>query len=205
MNYKELSAKYKAIKSPAKQQQLSDLNATEKNSLLETIKEEDANSKKQSKRFYIITSIAAIVYVLLFIVNPDPDLTIKNRIAGSCYVVASLILAILFWKKHNQIKQAWYLASPKVFLNEAKKRFQFWNWKQLWLIVVVLLVNVATMVSLSKYFEYLNNVNGIIVFQLIYFSLLAFGFIMGKKDWQKNKKPILLKIEKMLAGFDEEK
>lgn len=204
MDYKQLSEKYKAIKSPEKQHKSSELNAMKKNSLLETIKKEDANSKKQSKRFYIITSIAAIVYTIIFIVNPDPDLTIKNRLAGSCYVVASIILAILFWKKHNQIKQTWYLASPKVFLNEAKKRFQFWNKKQLWLIVVVLLVNLATMVSVSKYFEYFNKLNGIIVFQLIYFSLLAFSFIMGKKDWQKNKKPILLKIEKMLAGFDEE-
>lgn len=199
-----MTNKYKSIKSPANQDPLHNPESKKTDNLLETIKKEDANSKKQSKRFYIITSIAAVVYVLMFIVNPDPDLTLMIRLAGSCYVLASLILAILFWKKHNQLKKTWFLESPKIFLEEARKRFKFWNKKQLWLIVVVLLVNLATLVSVSKYFEYLNNLSGIIIFQLIYFSLLGFGFFMGKKEWKKNKKPILLKIEKMLAGFDEE-
>jgi hypothetical protein len=203
MDYNELTEKYKTIKSPEKQQESLNLNESGKNSLLETIKIDDANSKKQSKRFYIITAITAAIYIVVFIINPDPDLTLKHRLAGTCYILASIILAALFRKKHDHLKKIWYTSSPKVFLEEAKKRFQFWNKKQLWLIMVVLLINVATLISVSKYFEYLNNLNGIIVFQLIYFSLLAFGFIMGKREWTKRKKPILLKIEEMLSGFEE--
>jgi hypothetical protein len=204
MDLKKLSEKYKSIKSPVETQSLSRSESNETNSLLEIIKKEDSKSKKQSKRFYIITSITTIVYVLIFIINPDPELTIKTRLAGSCFIFASLILAVLFWKKHSQIKETWYTSSPKIFLEEAKKRFQFWNRKQLWLIVVIVLVDVASMFSLSNYFESLGHTKGIIIYQLLFLSLMIFGFFMGKKEWQKNKKPIFTKIEEMLSGFEEE-
>ena len=204
MDFKKLSEKYKSVKSPVDPHALPHPESKKTNSLLEIIKNEDAKSKKQSKRFYIITSITSLVYVLIFIVNPDPELTIKNRLAGSCFIFASLILAVLFWKKHSQIKKTWYASSSKIFLKEAKKRFQFWNRKQLWLIVVVILVDIASMFSLSDYFETLGHTRGIIIYQFVFFGLLIFGFIMGNKEWQRNKKPIFNKIEEMLSGFEEE-
>ncbi len=203
MDFEQLSNKYRTIKSPIQPLATSANNSSETNSLFEKIEQENAYSKKQSKQFYIITSIVAIVYVFIFIINPDPDLTLENRLAGSAYILASVILAFLFRKKHRQIKNTMYISTPKIFLEEARKRFAFWNRDQLWLILVVFLVDVASMFSISKYFNFLNETTALIISQALYFGLLGFGFYMGKKSWTKKKKPILLKIEEMLAGFDE--
>lgn len=204
MDFDQLSKKYRNIKSPAEQLSDSTKDAGKANSIFEKIKKDDAYSKKQSKQFYIITSIVAVVYVLIFIVNPDPNLTLKNRLAGSAFILASLILAFMFRKKHKRITNTMYLSSTKSFLEEAQKRFRFWNRNQLWLIPVVLLVDVASLGSISKYFDFLSQTSSIILSQFLYFGLLAFGFFMGKKSWTKKKKPILLKIDKMLAAFDEQ-
>lgn len=204
MDFEKLSQKYKSIQSPIETQSLFDLAPKETSSLLDIIIKEDSKSRKQSKRFYIITSVTAVIYILIFIVNPDPDLTILNRLAGTCFIVASIILAVLFRDKHKQIKKTWYISSPKVFLEEAQKRFQFWNRKQLWLILVILLVDIASMLSLSNYFEYLGHTNGIILYQSVFAGLILFGFYMGRKEWQRTKKPIYTKIEEMLSGFEEE-
>ena len=203
MDFEQLSDKYKGIKSPIKIQSSEQKQSGNKSSLFEIIQKEDSNSKKQSKRFYLITSITAIVYILVFIVNPDPNLTIKNRLAGSCYIIASIILAILFWKKHKQLKESSYLSSSREFLKEAKKRFQFWNKKQLWFIAVIILVNIASLISLTRYIENLDHTKGIFIYEIVFFVLFIFGFLMGKRSWTKNKKPILLKIEKMLISFEE--
>ena len=204
MNFEQLSQKYRNIKSPVEQQaSVTDSGTT--NNLFDVIKKQDAYSKKQSKRFHIITSIVAVVYIVVFIINPDPDLTLQNRLAGGAYILASIILAFLFLRKHNKIKNTIYLSSTKNFLEEARKRFSLWNKNQLWLVLVVLLVDIATMFSMSNYFDFISSANAIIISQLIYFALLAFGLYMGKKQWKKTKKPILEKIEEMLAAFEDEK
>lgn len=204
MDYKQLSEKYKAIKSPENQQNSSKLYGKGKNGLLETIKKEDTKSKKQAKRFYIITSVVAVLYFIIFIVNTDPDLSLKNRLAGSCYIIASLILAFLFRKKHNKIKTSFYLAPTKEFLYEAKKRFQLGNKQQLWLVLVILLVDIASFLSSSNYFYFLGTLQGIVTFQVLFIGLLVLGLFFGKKEWSKNKKPIVDKIDKMLVSFDEQ-
>lgn len=203
MDFEKFSEKYQGIRLPAEAQTSIRTETNEAMGLLEIVKKEDAKSKKQSKRFFLVTAIATVVYIFIFIVNPDPELSINTRLAGSCFIVAFLILAVLFREKHNRLKKSLYLVSLKEFLEGAKKRFQFWNPKQLWLIAVVLLVDVAGMFSISKYFDHFGPFSGIIVYQVLYFGFLAFGFFMGRRDWAKNKKPILTKIEKMLAGFEE--
>ncbi|WP_319591242.1 hypothetical protein [uncultured Draconibacterium sp.] len=203
MNFESLSEKYREIKSPAEPISAATANSRDGNGLFEKIKKHDAYSKKQSKQFYIITSIVAVIYVFVFIINPDPNLTLQNRLAGCAFILASLILAFLFKKKHKKISNVVFLSSTKSFLEEARTRFQFWNRDQLWLILVVLLVDVASVFSISKYFELLSQTNSIIITQLIYFGLLIFGFFMGKKSWTKRKKPILEKIESMLCEFEQ--
>ncbi|WP_297100494.1 hypothetical protein [uncultured Draconibacterium sp.] len=203
MDFDQLSEKYRTIKSPVEPLSAKTVDSGEAKSLFEKIKKHDAYSKKQSKQFYIITSVVAVVYILVFIINPDPYLTLQNRLAGCAFILASLILAFLFKKKHKRITNTMLLSSTKSFLEEAKKRFRFWNRDQLWLILVVLLVDVASVFSISKYFDFLSQTNSIILAQLLYFGLLTFGFFMGKKSWTKNKKPILDKIETMLSEFEQ--
>ena len=203
MDFEQFSEKYKKIKSPDANQATDNSSHEDSSGLMELLMKEDIKSKKVSRRFYIIYGIGGVLYFLLFIANPDPQLTIRNRIAGTCFVVAFAVLGILFWKNYSEINKSMYLNSPRKFLIAAKKRFSFWNKKQLWLIPVVLLINLGSSISISRYYGNLSPIIAMGIFQFVFWGTMIYGFFKGKQAWIKNKKPIFLKIDKMLAGFEE--
>ncbi|NQU87990.1 MAG: hypothetical protein HQ541_19760 [Mariniphaga sp.] len=167
------------------------------------LKSEDLKSKKIIKRFYVIYVIAAIFYILLFIVNPDPELTFQARISGSCFIVAFLIYIHLFRNKYIKLKKIDYLAASRHFLADAKKRFSFWNKELFWMIPTFILIDYGATFSLTKYINITNIITEILLIQLGYFCLIVISFYFGRLDWKKKKMPIFNKITNILAEFEE--
>lgn len=201
MDFENFSEKYRNIKSP--EIQLSD-SENDNHSFLSFLEQEETENKYRYRRMYILYAIGAVVYFSVYTLNPDPDLTIANRLAGLSYFIAFLILLIIYRKRFSEINQASFLRSPIDFLKVARSRYIFWNKRQLWLIPVLILVNLGTSLSFLKYFENLNPFTGILLIQLVFWSLMLFGYYRGKQAWAKKKRPILSKIDKMLAGFSEQ-
>lgn len=203
MKFEQFSEIYREIKSPVMDFSIHGDSGNSFVSFTELLKKEDAKSKKILRRYNIIYTIIAVFYFLLTIVNPDKDLNIQNRIAGGCYVIAFVIFVWMLRKMYKKIKKVNYATSPKMFLEEAKIRFSFWTKLQLPLIPFLILINAGASISLTNYFGSLGIMNGLILFQLIFLVFMAFGFFMGKRNWSKNKKPILNKIDEMLSGFED--
>ena len=201
MDLDNFSEKYRNIKSP--EIQLSDTESDNQN-FLRFLEQEETDIKHRYRRMYILYGIGAVVYFSVYTLNPDADLTIANRLAGLSYFFAFLILLIISRKRFSEISQASFLRSPIDFLKAARGRYVFWNKRQLWLIPVIILVNFGTSLLASKYFENLNLFTGILIIQLAFWSLMLFGYIRGKEAWKKKKRPILSKIDKLLAGFAEQ-
>lgn len=200
MDFKLFSTKYKEIESSYSGS--FNIKDNGNKDFLHQLKSEELKTKKKYFRMYVIYTIGAIVYFALFILNPDPELTPYKRFMGTSFVIAFIILLILFKKVHTEINRTFFLKSPKEFLMEVRKRYVFWNKKQFWLIPALLLVNIGATLSISRYLEDINLFTGIIMFQILFWILMTFGFFMGKRDWVKNKKPVLQKIEKMLSEFE---
>lgn len=199
MNFDQFSEKYLDIKSP-----LSESEKGNSSGFLDYLAKEEHEAKSKYRRMYILYGIGAIVYLSVFVINPDPELSILNRIAGVCFIVAFSILVVISRKRFNEINSPGFLYSPKNFLKYARQRHAFWNKYQIWLIPVLLLVNAGATISLLDRLGNLKPFTGIVLIQLVFWILMAFAFYMGKKNWTKNKLPILRKIDQMLAGFEEQ-
>jgi len=202
MNLEQFSEKYKALKSPEIQLS-SSVTGHGNTGFMKYLETEEKESKRRYYRMYILYAIGAVAYFALYVLNPDADLTLANRLAGVCYVLAFAMLLLISRKRYSEMKRTSFLNSPFQFLKDARSRYIFWNKRQIWLIPVLLLVNLGTSLSVSKYLSDIEPIVGILVIQMAFWSLMIFGLYMGKKTWKKKKKPILLKIDKMLAGFDE--
>lgn len=203
MNFESLSEKYKELKSPAETTDEILGNEKQDTSFLNVLQSQEAEAKRRYRRMYILYAVGAVAYLGTFILNPDPDLTLRNRIAGTCFVLAFAILAILSRKRFSEIKRSSFLASQKQFLQNARKNYLFWNKKQIWLVPVLLFVNAGATFSVSTHFGDLKIVTGVLLFQAAFWCLMGFGFYMGKKSWTNKKKPILDKIEAMLLEFEQ--
>ncbi|KJF41787.1 hypothetical protein [Draconibacterium sediminis] len=203
MNFEALSKKYKELKSPTKNTDGFLGNEEQNTSFLNILQTQEADAKRKYKRMYILYAIGAVGYLGIFIINTDPDLTIRNRIAGTCFIIAFVILSVLSRKRFSEIKRSSFLDSQKQFLQNARKSYLFWNKQQIWLVPVLLFVNAGATFSVSNHFGNLNILTGVFLFQAAFWCLLGIGFYMGKREWTKKKEAILKKIEAMLLEFEQ--
>ena len=121
MNFEALSKKYKELKSPTKNTDGFLGNEEQNTSFLNILQTQEADAKRKYKRMYILYAIGAVGYLGIFIINTDPDLTIRNRIAGTCFIIAFVILSVLSRKRFSEIKRSSFLDSQKQFLQNARK------------------------------------------------------------------------------------
>ncbi len=203
MNFEQLSEKYKNIKSPRTNFNGQEVWGDKNNDFILLLRNEETEAKKKYYRMYILYTIGAAAYSYLFIFNPGSELVLSERLMGSCFVAAFLILLILFRIRYSKMKKENLFSSTKEFLESSRERHLLWNKQQLWLIPVILLVNVGATFSVSDRFGKLEPELGILLFQTGFWTLLALGLFMGKKQWRKTKKPILRQIELMLTDFEE--
>ncbi|WP_321371260.1 hypothetical protein [uncultured Draconibacterium sp.] len=203
MNFESLSEKYRELKSPAETTDGILGNTNQESSFLNTLQIEETENRRKYRRMYIFYALGAVGYFGAFILNTDPDLTLTKRIAGTCFVLAFAVLAVLSRKRFSEISSSSFLDSPKQFLKNARKSYSLWNKQQLWLLPVLLFVNAGATLSVSDNFGNLKLVTGILLFQAVFWCLMGFGFIMGKRAWTKKKKPTLQKIETLLLEFEQ--
>ena len=203
MNFELLSEKYSELKSPEEMTTGILGNKNQESPFLNMLQTNEAEAKRKYRRMYIFYAIVGAAYFFIFVLNPDTGLTQAERIAGTCFIFAFAILAVLSRKRFSEISRASFLDSPKMFLRNARKNYVFWNKHQLWLLPVLLFVNAGATLSLLDNFGNFKLLTGILLFQTAFWCLMGFGLFMGKKTWTKKRKPTLQKIERLLLDFEQ--
>ena len=97
-------------------------NTVDLDSLVSEMKMKDDRQKKTYRRFYIMMSVFVGVYLLLMVVNPDPELTVLTRVSGLSYVTAFLIGAWLFRREHRKMAAINYTDPLLKVLKSATER-----------------------------------------------------------------------------------
>ncbi len=174
--------------------------------LLDNLKKEDSRISrilKSAKWMYIILVFS---YALMFVINPDKDLTIMNRVAGICYILAFTYLAILFRKYFKDQQKTDYSLSSSEMLANAAEKYKM-NYRQLLQIVPALLL-IDAGISITAYyanvFVNFEPVYRILLVQAFYIPVLVISFIIGYSSWHKRQKPLRDKALEMLKKLNEE-
>lgn len=179
---------------------------TDMKEFIEELKANDIRNAKANKRFNSIYIIVVIFYILLFIVNPDKGLVWQERLIGLC-IIGALLVFVYYFKNAKKAFQVQYLVKPTIlFLQDAEKRYQFWNKKNLILIPPMLLIDLAA--SFTFFTNYYPNEKSmlfaIIISQVLFLIICFSSLWIGEKTWKKRNGSIYENIVILLDSFRED-
>ena len=170
---------------------------------IDRLKKADLNSKKKVKGFYIIYFAIAVFYFGLFILNPDPDLKLNDRINGSLLFLGIFLFAILGKMKYTELRKTRYDQPTQKFLLNALDRYKFWPREMNYTLLIVILINVGSCRSFVNNYPIVEKmILDIIAFQLVFIIAMSIGFYFGYQYWKKHKKPMYKEIKYLLNEND---
>lgn len=166
------------------------------------LQSKDKQFKKAVKILQIFFFILMLIYVVVYVFNPD--LGLNQRIGGACYVLAFCLLAFHFRNKYAKYKNVNYSASVKELIIEAEKRYRFWKNNQFSSVTAIILLDVGTYLISIKYFSDKWPLLQIFIgVQVFYFLSAGIGFIIGYIKWKKEIRPLWKSLKTMLKEFEE--
>lgn len=171
--------------------------------LLNNLKNEDAKNLLSVKRFKGIFYVLIIFYILLLVVNPDPDLKIYDRITGLCYVAAFTLFAILSRKSHRELRKIDYALSSSEMFARAAKRYSFSLSRYLYAVPSLILLDAGF--TISEYFRWvtIEPLVRILIVQAIFIPILLISGYIGYLVWRKRQKPLYEGAMLMLKELNE--
>lgn len=175
--------------------------------LLQQVQNEDRRSKRLIKGVFILYLVCSVLYTLLFIVNPDPDLGFTDRLSGGLYVLAFVLGTAYFRYEYNHLKKLDYSQPLLTLLQKTEKRYRFFNVKWFPVLGVVSLIGAGITLSFIGH-RFINMDVSLAVRVLLiqggyWFIMLCSGFI-GYLIWRKRHRPIHRQIRTMLSELEHE-
>jgi hypothetical protein len=160
--------------------------------LINRTQKEDARNRKLMKAVFILYVICTVLYSILLLFNPDPDLTLFHRLGGLCYVAAFLIGAIYFRREYKIYKKLDYTLPLLQLLERTEKRYRFFSRKWIPIIVVVVLIDLG--ISLTQHardYPFIKEVaDDVLIIQAGYWILMFIAGFLGYLLWKKRSYPI---------------
>ncbi len=166
---------------------------------IDRLKNADKKSKEILRRFYIIYFVISLFYLGLFILNPDQDLKLNDRINGTLLFLGILLFAIYGKVKYSELRKLRYDQPTQIFLLKTLGRYKFWPREMNYVLLFVLLVDVGSCRSfVHNYPVFYDLVLDVIAFQVVFILAMSVGLYFGYVYWKNHKKPIVDEIGKLL-------
>ena len=166
---------------------------------LEKVKARDNKLKKTSHNMMIIYLIGVIIYIGIFVINPDPDFKFSERISGLFYIIGFIILGLYFRYYKRMISNLDYTLPLISVIKQAERRYYFYNKNLLWLLLAVLIIGIGVVISVQKRLpDSLTTFESSLIVSISYLLIISISFIFGKIRWRKTEKPIWLKLRQAL-------
>jgi hypothetical protein len=160
--------------------------------LINRTQKEDQRNQKLMKGVFILYVICTVLYSILLLFNPDPDLTLFNRLGGLCYVMAFLIGAIYFRREYKIYKNMDYTLPLLQLLERTEKRYRFFSRKWIPIIIVVVLIDMGISLSLTgrNHLWAQDPIEKLLIIQAVYWLIIFTSGFVGYLIWKKRSYPI---------------
>lgn len=170
--------------------------------LISKLKSRDSYNLKTMRNFKWMYFILMIVYTLLIVVNPDPDLNWIHRVSGICYVLSFILFWLLFKNYQKEFVAVDYSSSVLETLKKGADRYKFAYKNILKAIPALLLIDIGLTLSFVSRHE--GDVLMLVLsIQAIFIPVLCFSGFIGYLIWRQKEKPLRDRALEMLKGFDE--
>lgn len=179
-------------------------NFIDMDSLLINLKNEDARTLRKMKNFKLIFFIMIIIYTLLMVVNPDPELQLHHRLSGLFYVISFTFFAFLFRKYHKEYSKIDYSLSSSEMFRKAAERHNLTFSRYLVVLPSLLFIDIG--LTISEYYRWssIEPLNRILIVQVTLIPIFILSGFIGYLIWRKKQKPLrdgALQILKELNGL----
>jgi hypothetical protein len=167
-------------------------NTIDADDLISRTQAEDSRNSRMMKSIFYLYLFCTAFYTLLFVVNPDPDLTKLDRLAGLCYVTAFITGTFFFRKEYKALKNVVYAVPLLQLLQQNEVRYRFFSHKWWYVILIVLLIGAGLSISFTNpmRFGMYTTSEKLVVIHGIYWSVLTISGFVGYRIWKKRSWPI---------------
>jgi len=171
--------------------------------LISNVKAEDEKNLRMTKSFLWIYIVLGIIYTLLIVVNPDPDIDINRRLSGFFYILSMLGFALLVRKGYKEFKNIDYSLPVIEMLRSAANRYRLSLKNYLLVSIPVILMDIGLTLSFYNDLLPMSPMNRILIVQAFYVPIMTISALIGTWIWYKKQKPLrdrALRLIKELEG-----
>lgn len=158
--------------------------------LTSKLRSEDNRNMKITRNFQWIMWILAPLYLGFFLINPDGEMKLADRLMGLFDGLAFLIFAIYFRKYYKEYKTVDYALPTLEMLKKAAHRYKLFHKFTLVVLIPVILVGAGTTSSLYNNFPNVSPLKSILLISGSYIALMAVSASIGVLIWYKRQKPL---------------
>jgi len=200
MNFEIIKSEIKKIKAPEIEFIMKSRKDASINGFVKYLKKADI----KDKRIYLISCVIYFVITALYLswfLLSYPDIGIENRIARILLVIAFGGFSYYLNYQFIHFKHLDYNLPPIQFLQKAKDRHILWSKKLLILVPIYLLFDIGFCIELSFFWRNMNQMIGILLFQLFFLGLIICSIMVARWVWRKEKEPVIKAIEELMQEF----
>lgn len=154
------------------------------------LEKEDYRNLKMTRNFRWFLVVMAVLYTLLMVVNPDPELKMHHRFSGLCYVAAFTLFAVVFARYNKEFRNVDYSLTSVEMLQQAAKRYKFLSWRYIWMLPSLLLIDAGISVTYFHKWILVEPLNRVLLVQAVFIPLMAISVFIGYLIWRKRQKPL---------------
>lgn len=170
--------------------------------LIEKLKAEDAKYLRISRNFRVLYWIMIILYSALFLINPDKELHLTDRVSGLCYVLTFTAFLILFRKFYKELKSVDYHAPTVLMLKNAVKRYRLFRPRQAFALIPLLTLDIGLTLSFIDRLGDHPLMHRILLVQAFYIPVMGIAFLIGVWTWYAKYKPLRDKALELLKDLE---
>jgi hypothetical protein len=175
--------------------------------VVDQLKRLDNKNKRLMHRMFILYAAFAVFYLGLLILNPDPDLTLDNRIQGVIYVLIFVVAAFFFRYHYRKTYQVDYTTPVLKMLEDARERHRLLRPGKIWFLVFIVLtcdIVVTWALAEDTWPVSWSLLTIILVIQAGYYSVMGISYLIGYLVWRKKSRPLVRNLTILIEEFKRE-
>jgi hypothetical protein len=162
--------------------------------LIDSFKIEIKSQRKKSLIWISVLLMLGIIYL-----STSARVSDFTSIGYHLTVIGFVLGGIYLYFRYRTLPDSIYTLPVLEFLDKAEKKIKFINLID-WLIIVPLLLMLGTgggIIFTTRLLNYTDNITLLLIIWVIFFIALSiFGFVAGKKNWEKEHAVLLREFQK---------
>ena len=174
--------------------------------ILDQVRESNKKSLKTIRFMIRLIMGAMVVLVIVFMFNPDPEMTYAQRVQGGFLFLAFVLYIPFAYKAYMKLKYLEYGMSTREFIDISEERLRYWT-KDSWMLVpyILLLLGGLNTTVFARYWpDDWSLWLGILLVNGGFFLIMGFALWSSIRQLRKDKKPLLVKLLELKDAVNEE-